>query len=146
VLPEFCNLVVSCRWVCKGPVRVLGRRRVRGGNCQALKRLPPKVIAGLLRYPMRYPIKTTTWGTREKTVRQDPLTAPSHCGRHQYGPAGGLVRGTAPGQDTGFPFCQASSLGHLGSPTVSEGFLHSSKHPERYPQFIAGEEYRNSVQ
>ena len=58
-------------------------------------------------------------------ISQDPLTAPSHRGSHQYGPTGGLVRGTAPGQNTGFPFRQASSPGRLGSPTVSEGFLDS---------------------
>ena len=41
---------------------------------------------------------------------------------------------------------KAGSCAFLSSPTVSPRFLDSSGTPESYPQFVSGEESRNSVQ
>ena len=51
------------------------------------------------------------------------IRSPSPPRGHQWGPAGGLVRGMAAGQNPCLPFRQACSPGRLGSPTVSDRFF-----------------------
>ena len=53
------------------------------------------------------PVETTVYAIAAIGTGQDPLAASGHHGRYQFGPARGLVRRTAPGQNTGLPFRQA---------------------------------------
>ncbi len=79
-------------------------------------------------------------------ISQDPLTAPSHRGSHQYGPIGGLARRAPQSSNPRLPFRQAGSPGRLGSPTVSPRFRYSSERPQVIPSsYLAeGKESRSS--